>query len=129
MTEGKSVEELEAEYKTLLQGKVMELQKEKEKELQQMQKEKEELAKKEEREHLKEELKKELGFITKSRLDDQSKQTMNMSSEQQELINYGKGFVERRNNQDGFNMKGLPYTELLRQIKYGDYKIKGKGGM
>ena len=112
MSEEKTIEQLEAEYKTLLLEKldrekkaVEELEQKKQAELLAAQKKKE-------RDELKEEIKKEMGFTAISRLDESNKKPVNMVAEAKNFEEFKAGIIAKKQKQ-GKNVQGLKYEDLV----------------
>ena len=119
MTE-KTVEQLTEELAALRkQNLEVELAAEREK----VAKQQEELKKKE-REALKDEIKKEMGFNSKSKLNDLGeKQSMNLTGNK-ELENFRAAFIRTRQKQ-GIPMEGKSYIEIMEGLARGEYANKG----
>jgi len=118
MGEDKTIDQLEAEYKTLLSEKLSAAKKDAEAIEQKKQTELLAAQRIKEKEELKAELKKEMGFTAVSRLEDTDKKPVNMTSDRtfEEFSDRVVGHMQRK----GFpGMKGRSYEDLVETLQYG----------
>lgn len=112
-----TIEQLEAEYKTLLLEKLNSAKKEKEELDQKKQTELLNAQRLKDKEELKAELKKEMGYTATSRLDESSKKPVNMTSDRS-FETFKANYIERANKK-GLAMKGRSYEDLVETLQYG----------
>jgi len=65
-------------------------------------------------------VKAELGVNNKSKINDNTTRTSMNLQRDNEHIEFGRSFIERRRNQ-GLKMEGLPYEKLLEKLAYKEY--------
>ena len=118
MGEDKTIEQLEAEYKTLLSEKLSAAKKDAEAIEQKKQTELLAAQRIKDKEELKAELKKEMGFTAVSRLEETGQQTFTMGSDRT-FEEFKDGVVGRLNRKGLKGMKGRSYEDLVETLQYG----------